>query len=160
MFKEMLIGIAWIVISVLLFGLILRQVQKSLLTFTTCRDIGIGAIQAVVGVAPPYYYAGGIVLALVAFILRYFGSSVFWYRSIQILVLLCFVGDLFVLRIRRRRRLTLQLESVSYRVCLYCMYSLQGHPDSGTCPECGRSYTVAHLKQRWQGLLTRVADVI
>jgi uncharacterized paraquat-inducible protein A len=35
------------------------------------------------------------------------------------------------------------------RLCLSCRYILDGLEDSGSCPECGRTYHVQELKEGW-----------
>jgi len=36
-----------------------------------------------------------------------------------------------------------------YRICAYCLYSLHGLPDEGTCPECGVSYSLEKQPALW-----------
>lgn len=35
------------------------------------------------------------------------------------------------------------------RRCWWCGYELEGLSDAGTCPECGRAFTIADLRARW-----------
>lgn len=38
---------------------------------------------------------------------------------------------------------------LKFRVCWECGYHLRGLGDEGTCPECGKTYTLAELREKW-----------
>ncbi len=47
---------------------------------------------------------------------------------------------------RRSKRL---IQALNFRLCPRCRYDLTSSPPDGLCPECGRSYTDADLRNLW-----------
>jgi predicted RNA-binding Zn-ribbon protein involved in translation (DUF1610 family) len=56
---------------------------------------------------------------------------------------------------RRMERLRKRLHAADWRLCTQCGQSLEGLAASGTCPECGRAYTVEQLRADWSRLFRR-----
>jgi hypothetical protein len=46
------------------------------------------------------------------------------------------------------RRMRQRAARVGYRLCPECVYPLEG--DAGTCPECGRVFTIKELEFLWK----------
>ncbi len=73
-----------------------------------------------------------------------------WVSDVCLLALL---GEFLVsglLGWRRRRRLYHRVRQSDHRICTSCLYSLAGHGDAGTCPECGQSFTADKLRETWR----------
>ncbi len=51
-------------------------------------------------------------------------------------------------RVNRKNRR--RLESVEYRLCIYCLFELPAKPDEGRCPECGETYSIEAYQEIWK----------
>ena len=45
-----------------------------------------------------------------------------------------------------------------WKICPNCEYDLSAQDDSGTCPECGDSYTVEELSKIWSAVYERLEE--
>lgn len=54
---------------------------------------------------------------------------------------------IFVVMVRVRRR----VDRLHGLVCKSCLYDLTESPTDGTCPECGKPYNHAQLREFWFG---------
>jgi hypothetical protein len=58
------------------------------------------------------------------------------------------------------RRIRRRLRENDYRLCPKCGHSLLGLEESGQCPECGRAFVVAAVRETWAGTgLARRAEM-
>jgi hypothetical protein len=48
------------------------------------------------------------------------------------------------------RRITRQATKLDLRMCQYCGYDLREVEEPGPCPECGRKFEVADLRDYWE----------
>lgn len=71
--------------------------------------------------------------------------------GIASLSIVALMGEVTVLRRRRAQKFLRGVRDAAFQVCPACGYSLQGHPQEGQCPECGKSYI--DLPGRWESIL-------
>ncbi len=63
-------------------------------------------------------------------------------------------------RLRRaHKRDFAEVTNRQFRHCLGCRYDLSGLPPTGNCPECGRPYTDAGLRQSWLWTYTQAEPI-
>lgn len=86
-----------------------------------------------------------------------FGVYVIMSESIPSLLFLVALGVLTMLGqamfFSRMLRLRRRLREASGRICLKCGFDLRGLEESGTCPECGRSFDLHRDVKTWRSVI-------
>ena len=98
---------------------------------------GIGTAVALVGIALLIEQVSGGAL----------GGAVDGAMAISMAVALGVTLLMYFTGWRRRRR---KLVECDLRQCLHCMHDLRGHPEIGTCPECGNAYDIVAVRMAWR----------
>ncbi len=114
------------------------RIRKARLVKITCRWRGPYGIFAAVSLGS---------LGLVAICV----PSLSPLRPTECLIILSFVCvalDSLIVR-RQFRALMARVEQQQGQVCFNCLYSLEGHGDSGRYPECGQEFTHDELVRVW-----------
>lgn len=76
-----------------------------------------------------------------------FGGAYSTYFAFTLSV--CFLVFQYV-AYRLQRRVIRQAKSMNYRMCEFCGYDLRTIDEPGPCPECGRTFEVADLRDYWE----------
>lgn len=94
-------------------------------------------------------------LVLVASVFQFLPTKLIPFWSIPGILL--HVAATFGLMAYSLRRNLRRLEACNWRRCCWCEYDTTPIGESGTCPECGREFSVALLRADYQGLLDQFA---
>lgn len=138
------------------YALILAVIVASVLCALLWPTKGMRLDRRLSRARVPVKQMNWIVYAFVAFALagttlRWRGAAWLGDACLLIGALLALYG-FFALRKRRIDYIRRQVLTRQYRVCSQCFYDLSGSPTSGQCPECGKEYTIAELKEKWSFL--------
>jgi len=98
-----------------------------------------------------WYIAGCVVYPLSFHLLTRHGSllPVPFGSYVPLVFIACFIlGTLYVSR--WHRRIAKQAKNMDFRMCQFCGYDLRSIDEPGPCPECGRKFEVADLRDYWE----------
>lgn len=103
----------------------------------------VAGVNAMLGLAP---YSGVALRSALPEELRTLGLLL-----LSFLVLVIVLVDRWLNRLLRRLFVS-RVMRLQGRVCLSCGYNLQGSPDDGRCPECGKPYCLKELRRAWKSV--------
>jgi protein-S-isoprenylcysteine O-methyltransferase Ste14 len=69
--------------------------------------------------------------------------------GIPVVIVLATFGTIWYSR-RSKARMKRSVQAAAGRVCVRCVYNLEGLGEAGECPECGRRFDIVVDRRSWE----------
>jgi len=73
-----------------------------------------------------------------------------WWPWVRLRVVIAGLALIYIVSLIHAIRFRRSLKALDFAVCLDCGYLLRGLPDEHVCPECGRAFRLAEVREAWR----------